>query len=209
MHLKDEFKIHGYISLDIHDKIGNLVDHWEEHNLIVDIGRVNVASVLAGLAVGRPIDKLVFGSMGNKTNDPLTPKTSIDGFDVSRTMLFSEQSATVDDKGNGAWYSMVFEPPYVTGNTAIIGTETFRRRYNTTNPTNTGITITVTQTNKQVTYTIVVPTGAMFDPGTDYKIMPISEVGLYCGGDLFAMKCFPTRLKTEDAQLTLNWTIYF
>lgn len=219
---KDTFEIRGHVSIDIHDTNGNLSSHWEENNLIVDAGRINVAAGLGGFQV-KPISKIVFGTMGVKTDNPLTPKTASDGFNVNRTALFSEEATSIDSKGIGSWYSIEFDPSSVSGtvvtNTdgtttvsggqATIISETFNRAPGITHPVNTGITVSVAQAGKHLVYQIVAPIGAMYDIGNTYQLLPISESGLYCDDLLFAMKCFPTRLKTQDSKFTLTWTIYF
>lgn len=57
--------IQGNLEVTVIDvATGKVVDHFSEHNLVVTLGKVNMAKLLGGDAAGKPITKVGVGTSG-------------------------------------------------------------------------------------------------------------------------------------------------
>jgi hypothetical protein len=95
MNEKVDFK--GYLKVETLDaQTREVLDVWEDPNLIMNTARVNISNLLAGFEAGKPISRLVIGDRGMKfagtpSADILTPKTTTEMFVPERTSLFAEE----------------------------------------------------------------------------------------------------------------------
>jgi hypothetical protein len=71
----EQARVEGSFSMRVYRK-GKLVETYEDHNLIVNGGREQMARLVAGNVANRHITKIAFGTNGD---DPLPPDTAITG----------------------------------------------------------------------------------------------------------------------------------
>ena len=185
LNLKDEYKINGHIIIESIDFNGNIIDRYENHNLIMDGARKLLAKNIAGTSAAVPMNKFVLGTEGHIEGDYSLAKTEAEGFVSSRTKLFSEETIHFN-------YPITFtNPAGVSGNCTI------------NSAPNPGNTISRVMTDSNITYTIVIPTTA----GNNAGLVVYSEAALYAGTNLFSMKCFPGKIKDNTVSLRVIWTI--
>lgn len=177
----------GHIIVECLDKLGNVVDKFENHNLIMETARISVSSNACDIALSEPLNKFVLGTNGHISGDYLTPKTEVEGFISSRTELFSEEL-------NNFTYPITFTNPGVPVGACTITSEL-----------DTGTTIALTYANNDVKYTIEIPEGAANGTG----VAVYTEAALYAGSSIFSMKCFPGKIKDNTVSLRVIWTIKF
>lgn len=187
--MKDTFitKPRGHFLFECFDKDGILIDKFENNNLIMDTARIAMSSNIGGFSTSVPINKLVLGVDGNIPGDYLTPKTALEGFVSTRTELFSEENSTYT-------YSIQFaDPDPVTGICSSII------------ESGTGSTVKIINTGSTVQYTFEIPETT----ANNSSVVTYTEAGLYSGGNIFSMKCFPAKIKDETVSLRIVWTILF
>jgi hypothetical protein len=86
----------GHFKIQAIDAFNNVVDEWEEHNMIMDSARYTMAKIFANIdysatSTTKPfVDTVILGTLGNIDGDILTPKAAAEGFVKERTRLFSE-----------------------------------------------------------------------------------------------------------------------
>lgn len=62
---KDQFDITGNFVLKTYDGSGNLIEEYEERNLIVNGGRESTMKLIGGAGTDKNIDRIAFGSNGS------------------------------------------------------------------------------------------------------------------------------------------------
>lgn len=92
--LLDVQKVRGSVQiLVIRESTGEVVQRFEDDNLVVNGGRSGLAHLWAGQWFGGPptgyVNEMRFGDRGHDTSDPSLPKTT----QVVRTQLFCEDEA--------------------------------------------------------------------------------------------------------------------
>lgn len=87
MKFKGHFKIQA---INVNDEI---IDQWEDDNMIMEPARSAMSRILAQVNAGQTISKIVLGSEGHVTGSLTVPKTATEGYVKERARLFSE---TVD-----------------------------------------------------------------------------------------------------------------
>jgi hypothetical protein len=197
--LKGIFKIQTY------DSKGNLLDEFEEKNLIVDSARLNLAKLIGGFTTGTSINKFVLGTRGHVDNggsyDILIPKTIVNGLDETRTELFSEEedmySYSINFQGIGS----------SNGNRNVISETDVAVDANTLS------TVSLTNNTRSLIYTIVIPSTVANNlsgqGGTIAGTAAFTEAGFYCGTTLFNIKTFPAKVKQLGTTITVTWTLEF
>lgn len=186
--MNDKFKqIKGHIKIECLDTNKNVIDSFELHNLIMDKARLSASALACGITGAKPVNKFVLGTQGHKSGDYLTAKTESDGFVSSRTQLFSEE--TLDYT-----YPIAFTNPGTSTGSCVVTSEP-----------DSGSTVDLTLVNSTVTYTIVIPELSANNLGT----VAFTEAALYCGSDIFSMKCFPAKIKDNTTSIRVIWSIIF
>ena len=185
--MKDQFnKIKGHFKLECLDKNNNIVDRYEEDNLIMDNARVNMTDIIMGLSAGTHISKFVLGTEGYNVS-LLIPKDAATGFISSRTQLFSEESA-------GFNYPISFTPVDAVSANATNIIETVP-----------GSTVNISKVGSTITYLITIPVQSANGSGT----AAYTEAALYAGSRIFSMKTFSVKTKDNSVQLRITWSISF
>ena len=183
----ETYKLKGYLLVECKDKFGNVIDKYENHNLIMDAARISMAQMTAGLSNSSEINKFVLGTEGHIGGDYLNPKTDVDGFVGTRTKLFSEQSGTYN-------YPIVFDTPgTATGSCTIVSEP------------DADSTVSIVYADKSVEYTIEV----FEDSANNTGVAVFTEAALYAGANIFSMKCFPGKIKDNTVSLKIVWKILF
>ena len=78
--MEEKIKATGVFSLQIEDAAGNVLEKFEDKNLVVTTGQQNIAKLLGGDAAGKPVTLIGVGTNGN------TPALT----DTALTNLFSK-----------------------------------------------------------------------------------------------------------------------
>lgn len=186
----DKIDFKGHLTIQALDKLGNIIDEWADNNMIMENARVNMSELISGMNTGHYINKIVFGTEGNKTGDYLTPKDETDGFVKERTQLFSEESG-------GFYYTINFGSTGVNGDFTLVSEDD--------SSTGESSNVNVVQSASNVTYTIDLPGLNGNNTGT----VVYTEAALYAGTQIFSMKCFKGKIKDDSVQLRVVWTLKF
>ena len=185
--MKDIYKnvTKGHLIVECLDSNKNIIDRYENKNLIMNTSRVAMAEIICGLGTSDPISKFVLGTEGHVTGDYLTPKTEANGFVSSRTELFSEELISFN-------YPIEFTNPGVSAGPCAIVSE----------PGN-GSLVSLLHTGTDVQYTIEIPELTANNTG----VVVYTEAALYAGENIFSMKCFPGKIKDQTVSLKIVWKI--
>lgn len=184
--MKDKLnQVKGHFVLECLDKDKNVVDKFENHNLIMNNSRLAMSSLLCSMSTAEPINKFILGTKGHIDGDYLTPKTEAEGFVNTRTQLFAEETSDYV-------YPITFTNPGTASGSCVVDSEP-----------DSGSTVTLDYTSSTVTYTVEIPELSANNTG----IVVYTEAALYAGGNIFSMKCFPGKIKDETVSLRIIWSI--
>lgn len=183
---KDSVDVKGYFKIESYDLEGNLLDTYEHKNMIMDNGRRNIAQYMAGFTTPTAINRLALGTEGHGIS-VLDPKTEADGFVASRTSLFSEETSSYE-------YYIDFVPT-TNGDYATV-TET---------DVGAGSKIKVTLSDMFLEYQIEISG----DAANNGSSVPYTEACFYAGSNIFAMRCFPVRVKDATTRFIITWQFQF
>ena len=200
----------GHFKIEARDTNNNIIDSYEDNNLIVFEARKKMASLLASKA-RKGVTKILLGTRGHNTNtgNILEPKVvGQDGYEETRTNTFSEAEQeffyTIQwnpdnllDKDNGQanWVGNTISF-IATGNPMNSATENAR------------VPVTITITENTTEFKIEVPETAA--NGTDGRsVVSYTEAGLFCETEMFSIKCFPAKVKDVSTSFSIIWRIIF
>lgn len=211
MLLHDDLKIQGIFSIYSIDKNGNIIDKYEEKNLIMDRARQNMAqligNVTTGASLGQPINKFVIGTLGHVGTDILNYKrVGENEFTSARTKLFSEENSSALN------YLIEFS---VAGDSDVtVQVDGKRRNGLTVVATESAVKNTVRRIvggdqGRTVTYEITIPAENANSGNPENPVVAYTEAALYAGDDIFSMKTFPARVKENTVELKVVWSIIF
>lgn len=212
MSLKDNAKmnnVNGVFSIKSIDINGNVIDEYIENNLILSTARNSMAGLVGGVTgPNGPINKFVMGTSGHMGSDTTLPvregEDRLGGggiFDSARTNIYSEQLEKT-------MYMIEFDlnsPQLTYTQTNIPGQKRIDDGAFTPDAGTNKITRTVSE--RTLEYSIIIGE-ANANPDVGGPI-PYTEAGLYSGGNLFAMKTFPQKLKEGTVAFIITWTINF
>jgi len=176
-------KIRGHFELKCLNKNGEVIDHYEEKNLIMNTASSIVGKMISGLN-GTYINKLVLGTQGHIPGNILIPKTEEEGFVSDRTQLFSEESGEYN-------FPITFSIDAFSGiGRSVTG----------------GSSAQVTQlTPSSIQYQFEIPYAEANDAG----IAIFTEAALYADDEIFSMKTFKGKIKDDSVAIVIVWTINF
>jgi hypothetical protein len=184
----DNFKLIGHFKMEVIDILTNeVVDSFEKRNLIMDIGRENLVSLVGGINTSYKIGRFAFGTEGHKAGDYSTPKDDTDGFVSTRTQLFSEEL--------GSYTYYVDFIPSMSGSFANVAES----------DVGAGSTVIVTQTNNVLQYDVEIASLA----GNNGSTVNYTEAGFYAGSKLFSMRTFPMKAKNSGVKIKIIWQFVF
>lgn len=87
--------VEGHFRVDCLDANNNVIDTFEDHNMIMLQARRSMAEIFFNLADAKHAHKIVLGTLGHKDGLLFKAKTEEDGFVKERTHLFSEVSDNI------------------------------------------------------------------------------------------------------------------
>lgn len=199
--LKDEIllteqKMRGFFKFEALDLNGNVIDSYFEENMIMDKARSNMCELISGVTVGQPINKFIIGTgghvgAGSGSEQLLNAKVLTD---ATRTVLFSEELSLYS-------YPIVFAGTGSASGDRVISLEPDA----IPGDINSNSTVNILQTGTDVTYTITLPSGVANHGG----VVAYTEAGFYAGDDLFNMKTFPAKVKSNSVTIRITWKISF
>ena len=187
--INDKHTLNGHLIVECLDKDKNVIDRFENHNLIMDAARVAMAQMTAGLSNSSQIDRFVIGTQGHNGTDYLSVKTEANGFVGTRTELFSETANVYN-------YEILFDVPGTANGVCNITSET-----DITTPS----LVTISYTDKTIEYTFEI----YEENANDTGVSVFTEAALYAGTNIFSMKCFPGKIKDNTVSLKIVWKIMF
>lgn len=82
--------LEGHFHLECLDKNDNIIDVFDDHNMIMTSARKSMAEIFCKLDESTYANKFVIGNFGCKEGQILNAKDDTDGFTKARTSLFSE-----------------------------------------------------------------------------------------------------------------------
>lgn len=209
MKLNDKVDFYGVFSIKSFDKDGNVIDDYEEKNLIMDEARRNMAQLIGGVTAagdtdGRHIDSFVLGTKGHNGTNILDYIAVGDaGFTSARTSLFSEVGATDIN------YKIGFNS---VGGLNVTDSNATGRHYKGTSAQDTDAVKNIVKrvvNDRTVTYTITVPATNANSGDIANPVVAYTEAALYAGSEMFSMKTFPARVKEDTVKFEINWSIIF
>ena len=207
----------GHFSIQTLNSNNEVLDSYEDNNLIVNDARLIMARLLAGKKDSLGITEFCLGTRGHDevNNDILTPKPiGQDGYDENREMLFSEEQKTP------FYYSVKWNPTNLRDGVNLpvsfdldevefvavgnkkdqIGQEQ--------DAENAQIPMKITISGNAVTFEITIPETAA-NGMNGQSVVAYTEAGLKCDGKLFSIKCFSSKNKEESVKFKITWRIYF
>lgn len=204
MHLKedkvlDTIKVRGEFAITLIKEDGT-TEKYEEKNLIMDLARETMAELLGGYSDGKIINKFVLGTKGNVGDNILQYiRVGENGFDTTRTKLFSEEDSSAQ------YFTLTFNPSSSSSDTTVTGNGIMRGQ-SSSDAQQCEIERTVS--GRVLTMTFKIPKEAANDPSGDNPIA-YTEAAMYCGDKIFSMKTFPARVKEASVSMEIVWSIIF
>jgi len=181
-------ELKGHFTLLTIDKDGNILDTYEDPNMIMESARNVMADNIGFLADRKSIDKIVLGTKGHVDGDILTPKGPNEGFVSTRTELFAEES---DD----FIYPITFTSPGTTSDDCV----------DVVDPDDGDTTVSFLQSSHEITYTVDLANNS----GNNGDSVIYTEAALYAGPDIFSMKTFKAKIKDSSVLIRIIWKISF
>jgi len=86
----DNIKLKGHFKIQTIDKNNNILDEYEDHNMIMESARISMSEMFADLNASTFINKIKLGTLGHIGDSILIPKSALDGFVKERDRMFSE-----------------------------------------------------------------------------------------------------------------------
>lgn len=209
-------KARGEFTLQVLNDKGEVIDQFQENNLVVNTARESMSALLSGKNDSLGITTFVLGTRGHDetTNDILKPKVvGQDGYDETRTQLFSEQK-------NQFYYTVKWTqgvlvdsqnaPVQFTGDTVEFVAKGQKKNQAGTEPDaeNAKIPVKIDLQTNAVQYEFEIPEASA--NGIDgQSVVAYTEAGLKCGDKLFSIKCFSGKVKSLDTKFKIIWRIIF
>jgi len=203
MDLKDNIDFVGHFGIKIYKKDGT-IEEYEDKNLIMDRARQNMAQLVGGVTTGgaalegRAIDSFRIGTQGHNGTILDYIKVGSNGFDSTRTNMFSEASAAEH-------YTINFN---AAGSSSLTVTSTSALN-SVLGDVGESCTVNRTVSDRTVTYVITIPDSSANASDTTTSVIAYTEAALYAGDDIFSMKTFPARVKEDTVKFVITWSIIF
>ena len=201
MKLNDGIDFKGEFSITAIKKDGSK-EVYVKDNLIMDGARENMAKLVGGVTNGDEgiqINKFVLGTKGHKGSNILDyKKVGKDGFDSTRTMIFSEEMqeefyVIPFDVRGGIDVSVESDKCYNSKKTEKFEKCNVRRYVD----------------GRICTFEITIGEDSANASSSNTSIIAYTEASLYAGDNIFSMKTFPARVKEDTVQFVIKWSIIF
>lgn len=95
--MKDFMNFTGHFKIQALDNNQNVVDEWEDNNLIMESARESMAEIFSSVN-NSSVSKIVLGTKGHQGTDTVSPKTASEGFIKDRDRLFSQPKSISDQQ---------------------------------------------------------------------------------------------------------------
>ena len=215
--LENAPKAVGHFSIQMLNKSGEVIDSYEDNNLVVNDARGAMSALLSGKKDSVGITTLVLGTRGHNEDDNniLMPKpVGQNGYDETRTQLFSEE------QGTPFYYTIKWDPNNLkdagegsvefTNNEVEFVAKGQRKNQNGSelNAENGKIPVKIALQGNSVQYEFTIP--EQYANGADgASVVAYTEAGLKCGEKLFSIKCFAAKIKETSVSIKIIWKIIF
>lgn len=206
--MKEEMKARGYFKIESLDKDGNIIDTYEDNNLVVVNARIYMAKVIAGQvtnAVG--ISRFVIGTDGYGTN-LMTPLNVGDKFTKGQqTEIFDEnRNQLISQSFNDYYYTVDFTDPGANGYATNVSGIGNGEKNSSASPS-----VNVNAAGTVLTFVVILPSDVANGSNDSAAF---TEAGLFfktsgTSYNMFAMKTFPVKAKDSSVEHKITWTIYF
>ena len=197
--MKENLKIRGHFKLECFDKSGNLIDKFEEHNLVVLGARKHFMKLIGGAYdSNKIINRFVLGTDGVVGEDSI-PKSEEDGLNPTLEDLFCK---TTDPNKRG----ILFEEINFTPSTNDSYTQATNIQDGSNNNSVVNVIVDETSLEPSISYIFNIPTDA-FNGKNDY--MKFNEAGLFAGDTLIAIRTFKTKAKDSSVSMKVTWSLIF
>ena len=94
---QDTFNLKGDFSVQCIDVDGNVIDEYQEQNMIMELSRKSMAEIFAMKDGSKSIHRIKFGTSGHIGTNIISPKSVNQGFVKERDRLFSDALDVVDN----------------------------------------------------------------------------------------------------------------
>ena len=205
----------GYFKIEM-IKNGEVIDKFEEHNLVMRNARLQFMKILSGSFTSmKYINKFALGTQGvyEETQTLASGKTQIlqhdelpkdkgDGFNDTRTDLFC---GTTNSANEGVTYGYLkFTPSGTTETSAVQSID-----HHTGNGNDCAVNIYVNENVDEPTLTYVFDIGSSSLNGTGSNYIKYNEAGLFIDDELIAMRTFASKAKDAQTAMKITWSITF
>jgi hypothetical protein len=206
--LKEEMKVRGYFKIDSFDKNGNIIETYEDNNLVVVNARIYMAKLVAGQVLTNPgISRFIIGTDGYGANlmtplnisDTFTKGQHTEKFDENRNQLISQSF-------NDYYYTVDFSVPSTNGYSTTVSGIGYGENTASSSPS-----VSINASGTVLTYVITLPMDVANGPSGS---VAFTEAGLFfktTGNtyNMFAMKTFPVKAKDFSVEHKITWSLYF
>ena len=197
--MKDNLKFRGQFKLECFDKSGNLIDSFEDHNLVVLGARMHFMKLIGGAYdTNKIINRFVLGTDGVVGEDSI-PKSEEDGLKPTLEDLFCK---TTDSKNRGITFEEINFTP--SSNDSISQATNIQDGSN--NNSTVSVIVDETSLEPSITYIFNINSDA-FNGKNDY--MKFNEAGLFAGDTLIAIRTFKTKAKDSSVSMKVTWSLIF
>ena len=209
-------KARGEFTLQVLNDKGEVIDQFQENNLVVNTARESMSALLSGKNGSLGITTFVLGTRGHDetNNDILKPKVvGQDGYDETRTQLFSEQQNqfyyTVKWTQGALENSQGSLVPFAGDTVEFVAKGQKKNQSGTeSDAENAQIPVKIDLQTNAVQYEFEIPEASANGPDGQ-SVVAYTEAGLKCGDKLFSIKCFSGKVKSLDTKFKIIWRIIF
>ena len=195
MNFIDRVPTRGEFRIEALDKNGNVVDFFEDHNLITLAARIEFAKHVGGMASFSTVNKFKLGNMGHQGEDVLIPKDETTGFNDLRTQLFAEEFG-----------GEVHEVTFIPSGSSVLKAATDVKDGSNNNSTVDIELLGVEEGEPRVRYTINIAQDAF---NGDNSGIIFTEAGLFSDDTPIALRCFRGKIKEDSVAFRIIWTLFF
>jgi len=208
--------VEGFFKIEQFDEQGNLIDSYEDRNMIMRDSKRDVAYLAMGAypdgVTDMHINTFVLGNKGNVDGDLLTPKT----FSFERTNLFAQEEL------GGVTYPITWNPTESPNGDPITASNSSKKVISEgsaelpsiTNDSTVDVKI---EDDSTIVYEINISSANANGAGDG--AIAWTEAGLFTAeglnnsggisGKIFAMRTFPAKIKENTTNFRVTWKIVF
>jgi len=92
--MQDMISFQGHFKIESLDSQKNILDVYEDNNMIMVDARTTMSELFANLATNTFINRFALGTMGHVETNQLAPKTEVEGYYNTRDRMFCESGST-------------------------------------------------------------------------------------------------------------------